>query len=278
MAFMETELEDTPQEYVYQGGSPQVIYFDPFRHGTWFAFVIGVDNNQKLTGEYAYLRFTVEEDEPSEAFSRWLGQWTVSDGRISYDITVSSEEANFVYRVDGWETGKDVDEEMNQEYLETFFESADGNMYFVSQYIQSYPEDQNNDNSPVLDEFFMGQVDYDDIYEQMGLYIITTEGIDLACATFDEDGDASIVPCQVETTIGNSSYKGAFYNMQYFFLDNGMWFTYNDDTARLPMTMVRKGAAPQSLSIRSRGVVRQKALRGKVHVPRDERKALAVRR
>ena len=53
---MEQPKEDL-QYYIYSG--PQTIQFNPFRHGTWYAFVIALDSNYKLTGEYAYSMFEV---------------------------------------------------------------------------------------------------------------------------------------------------------------------------------------------------------------------------
>lgn len=276
-AFLENEWE-VNGEYVYTG-APQVIQFDPFRHGTWYAFVIGLDSNKRLTGEYAYAKFTVEEEEASEEFNRWLGQWTVSDGQFSYHLNVSSLEANFVYRVDGWETGSGIGTNMDQEYLETFFEESDGSMYFVSQYIQSYNDESMN--GTLVDEFFLGQVDYDGITEPMGLYIITEEGMDLACAYFDSHGAVVLEPCTVTAEIGQDSYTGPFYCMQYFFTEGTNWYTYNDNTAAFPVTMVKVEDQPQpqpQLFRRQGGEVRQKALRGKVYQPRSGRTVKAVKR
>ena len=276
LAFMEYEAEQN-KEYITSGGNPDVVYFDPFRHGTWYAFIIGIDKDGHITGDYAYCKFTVEEEEPLEAYNRWLGQWTVSDGKISYDISISSVESNFIYRVDGWETGNSMDEEMNQEYLETFFERKDGKMYFVSQFIQSYSDTETKED---VDEYFLGSINYDDIQEYPGLYFIPTEGLDLASATLGTEDNAVIQPCPVETTVGKSQYKGVFYSMQYFYTNGDNWYFYNEDIARLPMTMVRKADAqpkPQApASLRSLGADQDKIRRGKVFVPRSERRAAAA--
>lgn len=275
-AFMEYELEMN-SDVIYMGAQ-QAILFSPFRHGTWYAFVIGLDAAGKLTGEYAYAKFIVEEEAESEAFRRWLGQWTVSDKKYSYDLTITSEEANFVYRIDGWETGKGLDMVMDKEYLEAFFEASDGSLYLVSQYVQSY-DDESRDGEKVH-EFFLGQIDYDGISEEMGLYIIPEEGVDLACAQMDEDGNVTLTPCQVKTQIGNDIYQGPFYCLQYFYTPNERdWYFYNQEAAAFPMTMVRKGDVPAASGIRLRRGVdgRQKALRGKVYEPRDGRTLKVVK-
>ena len=287
LAFMKNELENN-SEYVYQG-APEVIQFGLFRHGTWYAFVIGLDNNKKLTGEYAYCRFNVEEEEASDEYLSWLGKWTVSDGRVSYDLTISKEEANQVYRVDGWEIRKDGPSDwvqMDYEYLEAFFEPSDGRLYFVSQYITSY-DDEDLDGATV-DELFLGQIDYDGITEEMGLYIVPDEGIDLAYAELESDDNAQISPCNIEVNVGNDKFQGRFYCMQYVYQEvkTGAWHVYNQDVLsfydnaggprQVSMVKNNNGGAAHSI-IRRNGKVaesgEEKPLRGKVYQPREGRVA-----
>ena len=290
VAFMKNELEYN-SDYVYQG-SPEIIQFGRFRHGVWYAFIIGLDSDKKLTGEYAYCRFNVEEEAASEEYLSWLGNWTVSDGRIEYEIKVSQIESNQVYRVDGWEVRKDADdwEQMNQEYLEAFFEPSDGRLYFVSQYITSY-EDESLDGATV-DELFLGQIDYDGITEEMGLYIVPDENFDLAYAEKDSEDSYSIRPCDIRVAVGNDEFQGKFYCMQYVYqeVETGLWHVYNNNVARFfddyggfhPMTMQMKAPAtdkPASIIKRSGKLSlaeEEKPLRGKVYQPRAERVAKGI--
>ena len=289
-AFLQAELEYN-SEYVYQG-SPEVIQFGRLRHGVWYAFVIGLDSDKKLTGEYAYCKFEVEEEEASEEYLSWLGNWTVSDGRIEYDLKISQIESNQVYRVDGWEVRKDADdwEQMNQEYLEAFFEPSDGRLYFVSQYITTY-DDESLDGATV-DELFVGQIDYDGITEEMGLYIVPDENFDLAYAEKNSDDSYSIYPCDVRVYVGNDEFNGRFYCMQYVYqeVNSGAWHLYNNDVARFfddyggfhPMTMKMKAAGtdkPASIMKRSGKLSlseEEKPMRGNVYRPRAERVAKVI--
>lgn len=277
-AFMEAELKNTAEEYTYQGS--QEVLFDPLRHGTWYAFVIKLDSDRKLTGEYAYSKFTVYEEAPTEEFNKWIGNWKIeTDSGFKYDLTISSLEANFIYRLDGWETGDKITEQMNMEYLETFFD--DGRMYFVSQYIQSYPED-----NPTTDEFFFGEVDFDEVVPnvEMGLYVIEDEGLDLGCATMSEDGkSASLQPCKVKAMFGEKEFEKYFFDMLYFYWDYSLaeneqgWTPYNEDVPIFPFTMTRVEAAPTTkAAISLRGFKSEKALRGKVFVPRTQKKAVKL--
>ena len=288
LAFMKYELETNSQN-IYQGET-QVIPFGLFRHGTWYAFVIGLDSGKKLTGEYTYTKFTVEEEEPTAEYLSWLGNWTVSDGRISYDIQISKEEANQVYRLDGWEVREGNSDwvQMNLEYLETSFEPSDGRMYFVSQYITTY-EDEDLDGAKV-DELFLGIIDYDGITEEMGLYIIPDEGIDLAYAQREDEDHVSINPCNIKVDVGNDTFDGKFFCMQYVFqeVSNGNWHYYNNDSVSffdnagspLQVTMVRtKGETNVNRSAFMRNgkailTGEDKPLRGKVYRPRSENRAV----
>lgn len=289
LAFMKNELQNN-SEHVYMG-APEIIQFGRFRHGTWYAFIIGLDANKKLTGEYAYTKFNVEEEEPSEAYLRWLGEWTVSDGHISYDILISQEEANQVYRLDGWEIRSgDPDgwEQMNMEYLETDFEPSDGRMYFVSQYISTYEDEALN--GAEVDELFLGVIDYDGIMEEMGLYIVPDEGIDLAYTHIEGEDKITIRPCDINVKVGNDTFKGQFYSMQYVYQEvkNGYWHYYNNDSVSFfdnagsarAITMVRtkgEASAPRSIVKRSGKAHltgEDKPLRGKVYQPRGEQRVV----
>lgn len=294
-------LKDEAQynsDYVYDQAS-QTILFDPFRHGTWYGFIIGLNPDKSASGEYAYAKFEVVEEEPTPDYLKWIGKWNISDGKgIFYPLEISQLEANYIYRVDGWETGSSINAKegtvMDQEYLETFFDSPSGSMYFTSQYIQSYTDDNLGD----MDECFLGQVDYDGITQEMGLYIITDEGLDLAEARMGAEGQtANVVPCSVRASIGDEIFEANFYNMQYFgyAVDDGLWYPYNDNVPGLPMTMTRVddggqgdqggqgGDNPPAPTIGRRSA--QKAsmpmpARAKVHVPKAARpaaKAVRVR-
>ena len=267
-AFLKNEAQYN-SEYVYTG-SPQIIQFGRFRHGTWYAFIIALNSKKEVTGEYAYSKFTVEEEEPTEEYLAWLGNWKVSQGGYTYNITVSREEANLVYRVDGWEVIAD-DKNWNQmnyddDHLETFYEPTDGNMYFVSQYLTEYQdEDMNNE---WVQEYFLGQIDYDGIHEEMGLYIIPDEGLDLAYAV-NAGGNTKLNPCKVKVKVGDDQFEGNFYCMQYFYTEGKKWYKYNDNVPALPMKMERSSQPAQPSKFRS-GATKslgseEKPLRGQLY-------------
>ena len=277
-AFMQAELEYALQygdDYIYTG-SPQTILFDPFRHGTWYAFIIALDSDKNITGEYAYKKFEVEEEEPTEDYLKWIGDWTATDGRYVYNLQVTSLESNFMYRVDGWEVFNGAQVQMDLEYLETYYD-PNGCMYFVSQFIQSYEDEDNN--NVVMEECFLGEVDYDGILHSQGIYLVPDEGLDLACATFKGDGTAVIEPCIVKTDIDGEEFEAPFYDMKYFAWNTSekQWYHYNDETIGFPITMTMQVKSSAPASIGRRGVSKvtseEKALRGKLHKAKTQRAA-----
>ena len=284
--FMKNELEwvmgmDKAEQakYIYTG--PQTMNFDPFRHGDWYAFIIAVDSDYKLTGEFNYLCFEVEQEEATEDFNKWLGTWRVSgrtDGRPARDVTyllsVTSEENNMMYRVAGWETLEKEEDgwmQMNQEDIVTFYDSGD--MYFTSQYIQTYPDEEYNDN---VEEVFLGEIYYKGVWDTPGIYIIEEEDRDVACAALSEDGKtAEIKPVDVTAVVGDHDYETEFYDMKYFGWSQNekSWFVYNENVAVFPLTMERVSEvpAPQTKSFLQLRGAKTRMQRGKIHVPRSER-------
>lgn len=281
--FFEAELAGDSGNYVYSG--PQTVYYDPFLHGTWYAFIIAIDSDKNLTGEYAYKKFVVDEEEPTDGFLKWIGNWTATDGEITYNLKVSSLEANFMYRVDGWEVFDDAIEQMNQEYLTTFYDNGD--MYFTSQFIgvhdMNYTDDNGKTSTISVEECFLGEIYYDDIQEGVAIdwYIITEENIDLACAELKEDDSAVIKPCSIIAEMGGKDYETVFYDMKYFFWNEKTgWKHYNDpyvlghETMLFPVNMTRATEDTAVAAIGRRGITQDtpaKALRGKVYKPKTQR-------
>jgi hypothetical protein len=104
-------------------------------HGTWLLYVPELDSKLNLTGKYAELEFTIEEEKATESFARWYGTYHVYDGYCGFDITISDADANYLYYVDGWETGPSVSEQMTQERDWLYARYADGRLIFYAQFL-----------------------------------------------------------------------------------------------------------------------------------------------
>jgi hypothetical protein len=289
MDYLNYELEHN-SDYVYQG-SPQTIYLNPVRHGTWYAFIIGLDKDKKLTGEFAFNSFDVAEESESAEYKFWIGDWTVSDGTVSYNLQISHIENNQVYRIDGWEVRRNAPSgwtQMDQEYLEAFFEPSNGRLYFQSQYICTYTDQDLN--GEMVDELFLGQIYYNGIQEGEGYYIIPQEGIDLAYAEKTADNKGTLQPCNIETNVGADLFQGKICRMQYLYqeIKSGGFHFYNDPNKFKDLLSFTNGnlimvktdsnsPVPASISRCGFGTTDGKPLRGKVYQPREDRILKAIR-
>lgn len=288
--FMENELKwvmgmDSEQQkkYIYTG--PETIYLDPLRSGDWLAFIIAIDSDNNLTGEYSYLSFSIEQEEPTPEYKKWIGTWKVTgklDGssseEVSYILSVDSEENNYMYRVYGWETLENKNESWKQkdeEDLVTFFDSGD--MIFTSQYIRTYEDKEYNDT---VEEVFLGEIFYKGAADTPGLYIIEEEDIDLAKASFKDEKQATIEPVEVRTVIGEGkeaeNVETVYYDMKYFgWSQKEMgWFVYNEHVGIFPYAMEKLSdePAPKTKSLVQFRGAKTRVQRGRVHVSRSERK------
>ena len=297
LKFMENELnwvmgmkDEDKKNYIYHGSTS--FNLNPLIHGDWYAFIIAVDSDYKLTGEYAAVNFEVKEETPTEGFQKWLGSWKVTgrtDGRpardVTYILTIKSLEANYMYEVDGWETLEKEESgwlQMNEESLITYYDGGD--MYFQSQYIQTYDDDEYNDT---VEEVFLGEIFYKGTHATPGIYIIEREDIDVAVAKLSEDGlAASLEPVEVEALVGEGAeqekYTTTFYDMKYsgWSQKEMGWFVYNENVAVFPLSMQKTEVAAAPAGTKAPALKRgtyNRPVRGKVYVPRTNNQKKAVR-
>lgn len=142
---IEAYIKDEPNYYTGEDYKGSVdIQFDRMRSGNWLAVAFGVDSKGAVNGDYAVLRFTIDEDQPSEDFNRWLGRWTVKgmsktepQKEISYDLNISSSDADFLFYVEGWESGKGLENDMTGYVFETQYDRFTKTMLFKSVYLET---------------------------------------------------------------------------------------------------------------------------------------------
>jgi hypothetical protein len=208
------------------------VFFNRLRSGTWIAFLIELDSKGNATGNYAETTFTLTQEPASDSFSKWLGTWRASNGLMGYDLTISSIENNFIYRIDGWEVGQAAAVDMNLEYLEGEYWADNGFLYIRSQFLGSYDDD----NLGTVDELFMGN-----IFDSNGLKLITDEGIDIAVMVWQGDDKAELQGADVTIQTNNGNYATKFHSIQYYMWahKDSQWYPYNESVAELPLTMTK---------------------------------------
>lgn len=202
----------------------KTLYADVMIHGYYNAFLIEVERSGKATYNYCRADMEVVEEEAKEAYSAWLGVWSVSDGYMGYDISVSPIENNYLYRVDGWETGKAAgNTQMNQDddWIQTRFLS-DGTMSFFIQFIAAY---DNYEDLGDVDYMFVGTY-----VESTGEKVDDWEGWEVAWAEKYADGSVKLNGSNTEFEVDGKTYRPHFNAMRYslYSYKDESWHHFHD--------------------------------------------------
>lgn len=202
----------------------KTLYADVMVHGWYNAFLIELDRKGKATYNYCRADMEVVEEEAKQAYLDWLGRWAVSDGYMGYDIEVSAIENNYLYRVDGWETGKAAGTtQMNQDddWIQTRFFS-DGTMSFFIQFISSY---QDYEDLGDVDYMFVGTY-----VESTGEKVDDWEGWEVAWAEKDSGGSATLKGGCTEFEVDGKTYTPHFNTMRYslYSFKDESWHHFHD--------------------------------------------------
>ncbi len=100
----------TIQDMLFEGNGMDAMNLTP---GDWYGIAIGVDANGELSGLYAAAPFTIEEEEATEAYASWIGNWTwTGSNGVAWDVTIDKGINNNLYYLSGWEgpeTSKNVE-------------------------------------------------------------------------------------------------------------------------------------------------------------------------
>lgn len=201
----------------------KTLYADILIHGYYNAFLIEVDRNGKATYNYCRADMEVKQESPSTDYAFWLGQWNVSDGYVGYDIRVSAIENNYLYRVDGWETGPaagNTQMDQDDDWIEARL--SDDHLSFFIQFIASYDNYEGLGN---VDYMFVGTY-----VESTGEKVDDWEGWEVAWAEKDGNGKtvlrASCTEYEVDGKVFTPHFNGMRYSL-YSYKDES-WHHFHD--------------------------------------------------
>lgn len=202
----------------------KTLYADIMIHGWYNAFLVELDRNGKATYNYCRADMEVKEEEASPDYLGWLGTWNVSDGYVGYDIQVTAIENNYLYRVDGWETGPAAGStQMNQD--DDWIEARlidDGTLSFFIQFIASY---ENYESLGNVDYMFVGTY-----VESTGEKVDDWEGWEVAWAENDGNGKTVLCAANTEYEVDGKVYKPHFNGMRYslYSYKDESWHHFHD--------------------------------------------------
>ena len=108
------------------------------RSGDYVLFMIGLDEEYELSGLYKQFNITIEPEQPTEEYNKWLGWWQISfsDGSNPWNIYVDELDPNMWYLSLGWEP-EAVSADVYNMGLKLYYDNSTGKMYLVSQEVAS---------------------------------------------------------------------------------------------------------------------------------------------
>lgn len=201
------------------------ILFDLLIHGQYTAWLIELTAEGKPTYNYNKSTFTVREEEAIDSYLDWLGTWHISDAYSSFDISISAAENNYLYYVDGWETGTSVSYK-NGDWIYARYKNLDKNLYF---YAQTVGDTEDQDLKSWVTKCFVGSYLSSEAPSD-GVGLIDGEGVDwqadIAHTEVDGSGNVSVKPLVIEFDNG---FKTAYHSMRFSCLcwNDDLWYHYN---------------------------------------------------
>lgn len=108
------------------------------RSGDYVLFMIGLDEDYELSGLYKQFNITIDPEEPTEDYNKWLGWWEISfsNGANPWHIYIDELDPNMWYLSVGWEP-EAISADVYNMGVKLYYDNSTGKMYLVSQEVAS---------------------------------------------------------------------------------------------------------------------------------------------
>lgn len=237
-SFFEDYVEDLNKENVKWSKEVTAEYSefiqDRLRSGKYILFMIGVDAEGELTGYYSRTDFPLAQENPTDAYSAWIGNWELSGKYngldISYDVEIAPDENNLYYKMYGWEslTAQDYFAPLPETRpLTLYFEKTTGYAYVISEQLPDYDE-------LALAQFYnfylFGSIDYND-----SVMCIDVPNLKLARFSFVNSDYASATPEKFRFESGTEVLEAPFVYFNYIYTTS-----INNHMTYMPVTVDSK--------------------------------------
>lgn len=261
-------------EYVAQGYTGENLYcvgagqyaVPRVESGKYYFFIVGMTKDNVHDGSYAVFEFTVEEETATAEYNQWIGKYEmVAANGVSYVLDIKHYDNNFMYVVEGWEVGEELNVDANKDG------NPDG-MDFGTAFggwVPSFPAYFQEDGSLLFVEYIMTQmtVNTEDNYCYLGLYgamkeadangeevwsiLYTGEETPMGVAKTEDSGaTAKVTGCEVSSANSSELCDALIYAA--ISLDGKSVYTWNQP-AELPfeMTKVVEGTPEETPAIQA---------------------------
>lgn len=199
--------------------------------GLYNAYAIGVEASGAPTGKYAVSPdFEVSLPEMTEAYKAWIGDWTIGDSKVKYNITIEDdrEEDDNLYKVYGWEGISDFDK--LPAYAELDDETGDLRFLACELGEVNVRNEQNVSISCMLG-----------FYGVSGLDVLMSgpdNSYGIAVASMSGTGNATVTGRTLDVQGQSILITSMGYYAQA--LDKSQLFSFSSSYPTLPFTMVKK--------------------------------------
>ena len=104
------------------------------RSGDYVLFMIGLDEDYELSGLYKQFNITIEPEQPTEEYNKWLGWWQISfpNGATPWNVYIDELDPNMWLLSIGWEP-EAISTDVYNLGLKLYYNNSNGKMYLVSQ-------------------------------------------------------------------------------------------------------------------------------------------------
>ena len=216
------------------------LYFSSLSETDYVYIVYGVvervdeDSDRTFTYEYALLEFTYTQpsDEPTEAYSAWLGQWSVEDGTNTDTWTISAKNNNASYNIVGL-CGR-----TNSVFTVMGTLKSNGGILIQAQMdISTFNSQVSDGNTYEVSLGLFGRMEANGSF-----YTYSTNPYDILTLTLDASNPDAATLAPAGTTFLYYSLLASYYNA------DGVkkWASYGTRPANAAMTRIEDGGTPMS--------------------------------
>jgi hypothetical protein len=236
-----TQYGKTLEEILSNESSLSQVDINTKYGNEWYVIAIGADAKGNATGYYAVSDLvTIVEEEPTEEYAAWLGNWTFTGANgVAFDVTMSKGTANKTYLLSGWEGPESEGLDITVEWM-----AEDGIWAIFAQLFGTFNFGSYGDGPVYL------------VPQDADGYIYPKEGIPACIGGFTEDGQRMVVGYSEETEDGlvemvTMMYLANLQNQWYTITSVQEWPTFPLTVTETATTTSERSAAEFKVSKKS---------------------------
>ena len=230
---------DSDESYFTQETFSESYTFKAPRQSTgdYYAIAIGFKDCEP-TLVYSVNEITIEEEEPSEAYEKWLGEWTITGkNNIEYSLRLEEADPNFIYYLYGWECGADLSFDFTKYEIgiPCYFDALKGELQLKSTVVSGE------------EESYYGIFGYEKYEAENSIVILEPEDI-LATAAMPVNGVTELIGSDsVRYDENGTTIPFQYGHIGYVMNSSGM-ISYWNTPVSLPATLTKSEATPVSVA------------------------------